>query len=92
MNKKPAVNKIHISAGFGGSPTADSRFAVPCPTGQERAPKSVRQHVPTVVANVEKSNRCTKKNIYQQIKITKKPKCHEKNKLTYYRNSVDWFY
>ncbi len=53
MNEKPAVNKIHISAGFGGSPTADSRFAVPCPTGQERAPKSVRQHVPTVGGNVE---------------------------------------
>ena len=31
MNEKPAVNKIHISAGFGGSPAADSRFAVPCP-------------------------------------------------------------
>ena len=47
MNEKPAVNKIHISAGFGGSPTADSRFAVPCPTGQERAPKSA----PTTCTN-----------------------------------------
>ncbi len=38
MNEKPAVNKIHISAGFGGSPTADSRFAVPCPAdGQSHA-------------------------------------------------------
>jgi len=29
MNKKPAVNKVHIAGRIGGTPTADSRIAVP---------------------------------------------------------------
>ncbi len=40
-------------SGVGGAPAADSRFAVPCPTGQERAPKSAPQHAPTVSNNYE---------------------------------------
>ncbi len=43
MNEKPAVNKIHISAGFGGSPTADSRFAVPCPSDRNALRNPQRQ-------------------------------------------------
>ena len=38
---------IVIYLGFNNTPTADSRFAVPCPTGQERSPKSA----PTTCTN-----------------------------------------
>lgn len=40
MNKILAVTKAKCKSGYSGSPSADSRFAVPCPTGQERSPKS----------------------------------------------------
>ncbi len=42
-----------FQSGVGGAPAADSRFAVPCPTGHERAPKSAPQHVPTVTGKFE---------------------------------------
>ncbi len=40
-----------FQSGVGGAPAADSRFAVPCPTGQERSSKSAPQHAPTVGGN-----------------------------------------
>ncbi len=42
-----------FQSGVGGAPAADSRFAVPCPTGQERSPKSAPQHAPTVTGKFE---------------------------------------
>jgi len=43
-----------FQSGVGGAPAADSRFAVPCPTGQERSPKSAPQHAPTVNNKLKK--------------------------------------
>ena len=34
-------------------PTADSRFAVPCPSDRNALRNPPRQHVPTVIANFE---------------------------------------
>ena len=36
-----------------------------------------------LVADAEKRNRCIERNIYQQIKTTKRPERHEENKLTH---------
>ena len=41
----------YCRAGFGGTPTADSRFAVPCPPDRNALRNPPRQHVPTVVCN-----------------------------------------
>lgn len=47
--KQQPHNKVHIAGrGFGGTPTADSRFAVPCPSDRNALRNPPRQHVPTV--------------------------------------------
>ncbi len=44
------ANTVHIArAGFGGTPAADSRFAVPRPSDRNSLRNPPRQHVPTVV-------------------------------------------
>ena len=43
-----------LQGGFGGTPTADSRFAVPCPSDKNALRNPPRQHVPTVMHNFEK--------------------------------------
>ena len=47
-------NKVHIAGGFGGTPTADSRFAVPCPSDRNALRNPPRQHVPTVTNKLKK--------------------------------------
>ena len=37
-----------LQGGFGGTPTADSRIAVPCPSDRNALRNPPRQHVPTV--------------------------------------------
>jgi len=47
--KNQRITMYILQGGLGGSPTADSRIAVPCPPagGQERSPKSA----PTTCTN-----------------------------------------
>jgi hypothetical protein len=42
-----------LQGGFGGTPTADSRFAVPCPSDWNALRNPPRQHVPTVTGKFE---------------------------------------
>jgi hypothetical protein len=53
MNENQAVTMYILQVGRGGVPSAvlASPFR---PTGQERSPKTAPQHVPTVIANVER--------------------------------------
>ena len=43
------THSTYCRAGFGGTPTADSRIAVPCPSDRNALRNPPRQHVPTVV-------------------------------------------
>ena len=43
-----AKKSTYCRAGFGGTPTADSRIAVPCPSDRNALRNPPRQHVPTV--------------------------------------------
>ncbi len=49
-------HSTYCRAGFGGTPTADSRFAVPCPSDRNALRNPPRQHVPTVVWHFELKN------------------------------------
>jgi len=51
--KTTRQHSTYCRAGFGGSPTADSRIAVPCPSDRNALRNPPRQHVPTVTANNE---------------------------------------
>ena len=53
--KKRLVTQYILQGGFGGTPTADSRFAVPCPSDRNTLRNPPRQHVPTVGGNVKKA-------------------------------------
>ncbi len=56
--EKLAHKKIKITycrAGVGGTPTADSRIAVPCPSDRNALRNPPRQHVPTVVCNFKRT-------------------------------------
>ena len=44
-------HSTYCSAGYSGTPTADSRFAVPCPSDRNALRNPPRQHVPTVTNN-----------------------------------------
>ena len=55
MNEKRPTTKYILHGGFGGTPTADSRFAVPCPSDRNALRNPPRQHVPTVMGNLKKS-------------------------------------
>ena len=52
--KASAQHSTYCRAGFGGSPTAVSRIAVPCPSDRNALRNPPRQHVPTVSTNFEK--------------------------------------
>jgi len=43
-----AHTKYILQGGFGGTPTADSRFAIPCPSDRNALRNPPRQHVQTV--------------------------------------------
>lgn len=61
--KLQTITKCKFQGGVGGSPTADSRFVVPCPTGQERSPKSTPQLAPNryiTIRKVQNENRIKK--------------------------------
>ena len=49
-----------MQGGFGGTPTADSRFAVPCPSDRNALRNPPRQHVPTVVHHFRTMKHFTK--------------------------------
>ena len=46
MNEIRCITKYILQGGFGGTPTANSRFAVPCPSDRNALRNPPRQHVP----------------------------------------------
>ena len=57
LNKKQLVTKYILQGGVGGTPTADSRFAVPCPPDRNALRNPSRQHVPTVITHIKNRNK-----------------------------------
>ena len=55
MKKNGLQQSTYCRAGFGGTPTADSRIAVPCPSDRNALRNPPRQHVPTVMPHIEKT-------------------------------------
>ena len=51
--KKRVVTKYILQGGFGGTPTTDSRIAVPCLSDRNALRNPPRQHVPTVTAHFD---------------------------------------
>ena len=70
-NKSQCLTKYILQGGFGGTPTADSRFAVPCPSDRNALRNPPRQHVPTVTSNVGQPNSHSNINRILRRKLTK---------------------
>lgn len=82
-NKNGIQQSTYCRAGFGGTPTADSRIAVPCPSDRNALRNPPRQHVPTVVRNM--------KNIACILMcLLVGASCHEKNKVIEYEEASSY--
>ena len=55
------LTRYILQGGVGGSPTADSRFAVPCPSDRNALRNPPRQQTPTVTGQAKRG--LAKKNV-----------------------------